>query len=392
MLMIDKFFVDEPAQLDNISFEHVPMPSAAELPKYERVKRSLIDEIEQGVLAPGAIVPSEAELVARFKVSRPTLVRSLQDLVRDGYVYRKQGKGTFVAERSRRAAGEDGFDRSAANGAASVPMFVADCTARLSGDAREVLLRFIRGVESGLATGGFSLTFRSCGDGDLDADTLKFLQLTPPGQAIVVEPSFFPQLWKELVRRRWQLWALNEPVGDAHSVLIDQEHAGLIATRYLIEQGCKRIALLNGPRDRFWGFAARFGGYARALTEVGLAQDSSLIVEGTHVIDSEAGRAMMRKLISSGTAFDGVVGATDSKAIGAMLVAEEAGLKVGEQVKFVSIDDTCADRAPHRLSSVAMPFEEAGRVAAAMALSPPTLPAEIQAVYRVLLKPSLVER
>src|SRR4051812_7463608 len=108
------------------------MPTAAELPKYERVKRSLIEEIEQGVLAPGAIVPSESELVARFKVSRPMLVRSLQDLVRDGYVYRKQGKGTFVSERSRRPAHEDTADGSSANGAMSVPMFVADCTARLS--------------------------------------------------------------------------------------------------------------------------------------------------------------------------------------------------------------------------------------------------------------------
>jgi GntR family transcriptional regulator of arabinose operon len=368
------------------------MSTAAEMPKYERVKRSLIEEIEQGVLAPGAIVPSEAELVARFKVSRPTLVRSLQDLVRDGYVYRRQGKGTFVSERSARLPADDAIDTGGNASANSVPMFVADCTARLSGDAREVLLRFMRGVEDGLSAGGFSLTFRSCGEGDLDADTRKFLQLTPPGRAIVVEPSFFPQLWKELVRRRWELWALNEPVSDAHSVLIDQEHAGLIATRYLIEQGCRRIALLNGPRRRFWGFAARYEGYVRALSEAGIDVDSSLVIEGSHVIDSEAGRTMMRQLIASGATFDGVVGVTDSKAIGAMLVAEEAGLDVGGKVKFVSIDDTCADRAPHRLSSVSMPFEEAGRVAAAMSLAPSNLPTHAGAIHRILLKPTLVER
>lgn len=364
--------------------------STAELPKYEQVKRSLIDEIEQGVLAPGSIVPSEAALVARFKVSRPTLVRSLQDLVRDGYVYRKQGKGTYVADRAARADGDD-LD-GVADGTRSIPMFVANGTALLGGDAREVLLRFMRGAEDGLSAAGSSLTFRSCGEGALDEDTSRFLQLTPPGSAIVVEPSFFPQLWKELIRRRWRLWALNEPVSDAHSVLIDQEHAGLIATQHLIARGCRRIALLNGPRDQFWGFAARYDGYVRALREADIVLDPAMVFEGSHVIDSEAGRSMMRQLIASGVTFDGVVGATDSKAIGAMLVAEEAGLDVGRDVQFVSIDNTCADRAPHRLSSVAMPFEDAGRVAAAMALAPSQLPTVPQAIHRILLKPTLVER
>jgi GntR family transcriptional regulator, arabinose operon transcriptional repressor len=360
--------------------------STAIVPKYELVKRSLIDEIEQGVLAPGATVPSEAELVARFKVSRPTLIRSLQDLVRDGYVYRKQGKGTFVSERL------PSQDEKTANTTQSLPMFVADCTARLSGDAREVLLRFIRGVESGLSSGGMNLNFRSCGEGELDAETQRYLDLTPPGRALVVEPSFFPQLWKQLVSRGWQLWALNEPIGDAHSVLIDQEHAGLIATRHLINCGCKRIALLNGPREKFWGFAARYDGYRRALSEAGIPFDSRLSLEGSHVIDSEAGRAMMRQLINSGVPFDGIVAVTDSKAIGAMMVAEEAKLAIGTEVRFVSIDDTCADRAPYPLSSVAMPFEEAGRVAARMAMSSLALPVEVAAIHRILLKPTLVER
>ena len=361
--------------------------SIAEMPKYEFVKRSLIEEIEQGVLTPGSTVPSEAELVARFKVSRPTLIRSLQDLVRDGYVYRKQGKGTFVADRrpASKLPVADG-------GAKAVPMFVADCTARLSGDAREVLLRFIRGVEEGLADGGYGLNFRSCGDGRLDAEMSRFLQLTPPGRALVVEPSFFPGLWKELVGRGWQLWALNEPVSDAHSVLIDQEHAGYLAARHLLNKGCRRIALLNGPQQKFWGFAARLDGYKRALAEEGVEFDANLALEGSHVIDSEAGRAMMHQLIHSAVPFDGVVGATDSKAIGAMMVADEAGLEVGKRVRFASIDDTCADRAPHPMSSVAMPFEEAGRVAAQMALVPVPLASSNPLIHRILLKPTLVER
>lgn len=362
--------------------------STMDLPKYEQVKRSLIDEIEQGLLAPGSIVPSEAELVARFKVSRPTLVRSLQDLVRDGYVYRKQGKGTFVTDRlpSR--------ERDEPLAAAQVlPFFVADTTARLSGDAREVLLRFMRGVEDGLSSQAINFVMRSCPERELDSETLRYLQLTPPGTALVVEPSFFlPTLWNELLRRGWKLWALNERVNDANCVVIDQEHAGYIATQHLISRGCRHIALLNGPREKFWGFAARYDGYRRALREAGLEHAESRVIEGSHVIDSEAGRSMMRQLIRSRTPFDGIVCVTDSKAIGAMMVAEEERLSIGDQVRFVSIDNTCADRAPHPLAAVAMPFEQVGRVAAEMAMKDSPVSSAANAFYQILLKPTLIDR
>src|SRR5437667_7784136 len=73
--------------------------SQAKLPKYEQVKRSLIADIQLGKWSAGGAIPSETQLLQRFKVSRPTLVRSLQDLVREGYLHRRQGKGTFVADR-----------------------------------------------------------------------------------------------------------------------------------------------------------------------------------------------------------------------------------------------------------------------------------------------------
>jgi GntR family transcriptional regulator of arabinose operon len=360
----------------------------ADLPKYQQVKRMIIREIEEGKLMPGGAVPSEAELVERFNVSRPTLVRSLQDLVRDGYVYRRQGKGTFVSEQlPNRGEPVSVGDQPA------VPLFVADSTARLSGDAREVLLRFMRGVEDGLTSSGMGLRLRSCSENKIDADTWRYLEQTPPGRAMVVEPSMYlPNLWKELQQRGWQLWALNERVNDGHCVVIDQEYAGYLATQHLIKQGCKNIALLNGPLDMYWGFPARLNGYRTALRESQISWNKDLVFQGTHVIDSEAGRAMMTQLIRSGVTFDGVVAVTDSKAIGAMLVAQENGLEVGRQVRFVSIDNTCADRAPHPLTSVAMPFEEVGRIAATMALSGISMTPGVDAFHQVLLKPTLIER
>jgi GntR family transcriptional regulator, histidine utilization repressor len=70
---------------------------AAAAPPYARVKQHLKDELARGRWTPGALMPSEAELVARFAVSRMTVNRALRELQSEGLVTRTQGVGTFAA-------------------------------------------------------------------------------------------------------------------------------------------------------------------------------------------------------------------------------------------------------------------------------------------------------
>lgn len=64
---------------------------------YEQIAQQLLQEIQQGAFGPTGKLPSEAELVARFAVSRVTIRLALGKLGDDGVVERKQGKGTYVA-------------------------------------------------------------------------------------------------------------------------------------------------------------------------------------------------------------------------------------------------------------------------------------------------------
>jgi GntR family transcriptional regulator, histidine utilization repressor len=64
---------------------------------YSRVKQYLIGELSQGRWLPGALMPSEAELVAQFGVSRMTVNRALRELQSEGMIDRVQGVGTFAA-------------------------------------------------------------------------------------------------------------------------------------------------------------------------------------------------------------------------------------------------------------------------------------------------------
>jgi GntR family histidine utilization transcriptional repressor len=75
-------------------------PKAALAP-YARVKQHLKGELARGRFRPGALMPSEAELVARFGVSRMTVNRALRELQAEGLVERLQGVGTFAAELQR---------------------------------------------------------------------------------------------------------------------------------------------------------------------------------------------------------------------------------------------------------------------------------------------------
>jgi len=73
------------------------MVSPAAGAPYAQVKQHLKEGLAAGRWPPGALMPSEAELVAAFGVSRMTVNRALRELQSEGLVQRTQGVGTFAA-------------------------------------------------------------------------------------------------------------------------------------------------------------------------------------------------------------------------------------------------------------------------------------------------------
>jgi GntR family histidine utilization transcriptional repressor len=68
------------------------------MPRYQQLKRQIIDQISRGELKPRDRVPSENDLVGSAGVSRMTANRALRELNDEGYVDRVAGVGTFVAD------------------------------------------------------------------------------------------------------------------------------------------------------------------------------------------------------------------------------------------------------------------------------------------------------
>ncbi len=67
------------------------------LAPYARIKQYLKQELASGRWPPEALMPSEADLVAQFRVSRMTVNRALRELHGEGLIERLQGVGTFAA-------------------------------------------------------------------------------------------------------------------------------------------------------------------------------------------------------------------------------------------------------------------------------------------------------
>jgi GntR family transcriptional regulator len=64
--------------------------------KQSETRDRVLELVEQ--LAVGEAIPSERQLSVEFGVSRLTLRAALDDLVREGYLVRRRGAGTFVSE------------------------------------------------------------------------------------------------------------------------------------------------------------------------------------------------------------------------------------------------------------------------------------------------------
>lgn len=68
-------------------------------PLYQQLRRSLRHAIEQNVLAPDDALPAERDIAVNFGVSRITVRKAIDGLVKEGVLDRRHGAGTFVASR-----------------------------------------------------------------------------------------------------------------------------------------------------------------------------------------------------------------------------------------------------------------------------------------------------
>jgi GntR family transcriptional regulator len=78
--------------------QDAPLEKGSQNPLYRQLMRRLKNDVAVGVYPAGGRIPSEQALCDRYGVSRVTVRKAMLDLVQEGLLVRRQGKGTFVAD------------------------------------------------------------------------------------------------------------------------------------------------------------------------------------------------------------------------------------------------------------------------------------------------------
>ena len=149
-------------------------------------------------------------------------------------------------------------------------------------------------------------------------------------------------------------------IKNCSKVIIDDYKGAYQAVESLIQQGCKRIAHLQGPGNAFT-FQSRLRGYVTALKDHDLQIDPDLILECPE-FTMERGRKSAHTLALLG--IDGLFAVTDMLAIGAMIGFREKGVSIPEEVAIIGFSNwEMVEAVQPTLSSVSQPGYEMGRQA-----------------------------
>lgn len=67
---------------------------------HELIYSEIVSAIEKGELVPGDLLPSEKEMIEKYKASKSPIRQALSRLENEGYIYKMRGKGSIVSKRN----------------------------------------------------------------------------------------------------------------------------------------------------------------------------------------------------------------------------------------------------------------------------------------------------
>ena len=155
----------------------------------------------------------------------------------------------------------------------------------------------------------------------------------------------------------------------ANYVGVDDVAVGRLATKHLINVGCKRIAHIRGPETS--PGVRRLEGYKEALAQTGIkVNDDYIIQEPKGDVDTkQRGADAMKQLLSLKAKPDGVFCFNDPLAMGAMDYALDHGFRIPEDIAIIGCGNLHYDDSLRvGLSSINQHSRKIGEEAARIAL------------------------
>jgi LacI family transcriptional regulator len=331
------------------------------MPKHDTISQELRAEIACGRYEASGRLPSEAQLVERFGVSRPTIARALRDLQAEGLIQRRAGSGTYVQPPGRVPSAAKVLGLLVPE-RGTTEIFEAIC-GELGALAR------VHGF--GLLWGGSPMPYA-----DRDSTPEHAAEVCRQFIEKEVTGVFFAPLEytaeKDRVNRELleQLRQSGIPVvlldrdiapfpkrSEFDLVSLDNFSAGFMLAEHLIRLGCGRLRFVARP-----GSAptvdARIGGVREAMIRYGVDPGPNLVAQGDPE-DVEFVRGL-----KPGRGCDGIICANDFTAAELLKTLASIPVDVPSKVRVVGFDDVrYATLLAVPLTTIHQPCREIAQVA-----------------------------
>jgi GntR family transcriptional regulator of arabinose operon len=349
--------------------------------KYFQIMEDLKEQIFSGKLQPGDKIPSENQLAENYQVSRQTVRKAIEMLVNEGYVYAQHGKGTFCSERVRHTKQSKNI--------AVVTTYLSDY----------IFPRVIQGIDTVLTSDGYSIILKNTRNSrSQEARCLEEL-LQKDIDGMIIEPSKSQIYCKHLnLYQKMDEYEIPyvfiqgcfSQLSDKPQVLMDDLKGGYLITKYLIEQGHRKIAGVFKSDDKQG--QNRHKGYVKALQEANITYDPDIVIwfytEDRKIHPYEC----VKEMIESGVAMDAVVCYNDQIALHVIKAIHSLGKRVPEDISVTGYDNSNISDSINglKLTTIAHPQEKLGQMAAELLLEMIHNPECNKEGKKILVEPELV--
>jgi LacI family transcriptional regulator len=153
-----------------------------------------------------------------------------------------------------------------------------------------------------------------------------------------------------------------EENSDSANVVIDNYRCGFLATQHLIEQGCKRIALVTATLQRNV-YAQRYNGFVAAHTANNMKVDEKLVL--IKDLSEKSGFETAMEIMDMDPMPDGAFITNDFVAATFMHTMRENGIRIPEDIAVVGFNNDAVSRIVEpRLTTIDYPGVDMGEIAA----------------------------
>lgn len=344
------------------------------MPKFLWVKDQIKEKIHTKEFVIGKALPTHAELGVLFDVSDITIRRAIKELVDEGLLISKQGKGVFVIDRKRQKE--------------NTSCIISVITMK----PYDVLLKVpfyvnvLNGLTSSLSKSGKLLSIWQINNEAEFINIKQELLLSSCGFFIL---GHFPRkLLQLLARDNSEIVCIDNMAEgiEFDGIGIDNTFGAYKAVSYLLSKGHRKIGFINDKLDSDVS-RARLDGYKLALEECGCSINNDLIRYSVADISSSASAAedlYRKEKVSAIFAFD------DTMAMGVVSFAERSGLRIPDDLAIIGFGNYQLSPSPGRsLSSISLDAKSIGINAADRILR--RINGEVMPTLKILVSTSLIK-